>query len=106
MSDGLIDTDWPVESGAVLYSNRKYDVTDPELWHVIDVYEPRNGIYPYVRIQCGTHTEEYWHNIEDLRSMYTPAGWSVATHKKPTYILTREYDHKAYPKDHMTPELY
>ena len=102
----MIYCDYPIERGAVLYSERERCVDHPELWHVMGVYEPRGPGYPYVKIQCGTHTEEYWHHIEDLRSMYTPAGFSVDTHKKPTYILTREYGNEAYPRDHMSPEVY
>lgn len=93
---------YPIGKGAVLYRENTDRQTD--LWHVLGVYDERNGSSTYVRLACGTHTEYDWLHIDDVREMFTPAGWSVDT--KPTYILTRSVGHKAHPKDFMRQELY
>jgi len=97
---------YPIADGAVVYDERlpaqKRDA--PVLYHVLDVYEPRSGGRPYVRVADGTHTTYEWIHIDDFRDMFTPAGWQH--NGKPTYTLTRMYGHKVYPKDMMTPDLY
>jgi len=91
------DTDVPVERGAVLYDDR-----DPErrpccsqggrcLAHVRGVYEETTTGERYYDVEDGTHTTQQWVHEDDLLELYTPAGWSVATHQKPTYILTRAH---------------
>jgi hypothetical protein len=100
----MSDYDYPIGRDAVLYANNGKQTESPKLWHVIDVYEPRSGGSAYVRLTCGTHTEYRWMHIDDVRDLFTPAGWSCKA--KPTYIMTRQHGNEAYPKDHMTPELY
>jgi len=94
--------DYPLGVGAVLYVDN--GGRGPELWEVIGVYDARASSTTYVRLQDGTHTEERWMNIHDVRRLFTPAGWQADT--KPTYTLTRLYGHRAYPEDMMNPELY
>jgi len=43
----------------------------------------------YVRTEDGTHTTLEWIHQDDFWDLFSPAGWSVSTGQKPTYILTR-----------------
>jgi len=94
--------EYPIGRGAVLYA--AHGGRGPELWEVIGVYDARDGTDTWVRLTNGTHTEERWLTITDVRELFAPAGWQADT--KPTYTLTRLFDHRAYPKDAMHPELY
>ena len=95
---------YPLGAGAVLYTDRPGEDTGSELWHVVDVYDPRSGGTPIVRMWDGTHTRLKSMAIHEVWESYTPAGWRA--NKKPSYILTRKYGHAVYPKDHMRLELY
>jgi len=94
--------DCPIGAGAVLYADN--GGRGPELWEVIDVYDARDGTDTWVRLTDGTHTEQRWMTITDVRELFTPAGWQAET--KPTYTMTRVYGHKCYPKDVMHPGMY
>jgi len=98
------DTKWPVTANAVLYRVDRNVRNHPEMWHVDDVYHPENGVNPRIHIWDGTHTVDEWWNLEDLRDLFEPAGWSAT--QKPTYILTRDIGHEAYPRDLMSDEVY
>ena len=69
-----------------------------------DVYDARDGTDTWVRLTDGTHTEERWLTITDVRELFAPAGWQAET--KPTYTMTRAYGHKCYPKDVMNGQMY
>jgi len=55
------------------------------------VYEETSTGNVYYRVSDGTHTTEEWHHQDDLLALFEPAGWSVDTLPKPTYILTRSH---------------
>jgi hypothetical protein len=99
-----MEPDYPIGKGAVLYKTTPDTDDRTELWHVLGVYDEREGNQTYVRLADGTHTEYAWRHIDDVLAMYEPAGWSCRD--KPTYILTRKYDREVYPKDFMREELY
>jgi hypothetical protein len=102
--DGLaVGNDQPVRADAVVY-RIEGGGDEPELWHVEDVYRGDEFDSLYVHVVDGTHTCEAWHRIEDFRDMYVPAGWQAST--KPTYVMTRQYGHAAYPRDLMASEVY
>ena len=94
--------DYPLGAGAVLYAD--HGGRGPELWEVVDVYDARDGTDTWVRLTDGTHTEQRWLTITDVRELFTPAGWQAET--KPTYTMTRAYGHKCYPKDLMNGQMY
>jgi len=95
---------WPIGAGAVLYRTETWHDDEPEMWWVIDVYDARSGSNTYVRLTCGTATYYEWMHIDDVRDLFVPAGWQADL--KPTYTLTRQYGHEAYPRDRMAPEVY
>lgn len=86
-----------VGHGAVLYDTR-----EPErrpccsrggrcLAHVTVVYEDTADGDVLFEVWDGTHTTREYVLDDDLLACFAPAGWSVPTHVKPTYVLTREH---------------
>jgi len=99
VSDG---TTPQIGRGAVLYDTRDAkrrpccSVGGRCLAHVRGVYEETTTGERYYDVECGTHTTQEWVHEGDLLALYEPAGWSVRTVEKPTYILTREHGVRDY----------
>jgi DNA adenine methylase len=110
-----------VGPGAVLYdqrapSNRRCCGRGGRcLAHVRGVYEDTSTDEVYFRVSDGTHTTEQWIHEGDLLALFEPAGWSIDTGVKPTYVLTRRHgveDHhdlmtdggidREQPKNHVS----
>jgi hypothetical protein len=91
------ETAQQIGRGAVLYDDREPGRRQccsrggRCLAHVRGVYAETATGEVYYDVECGTHTTQQWVHEDDLLALYTPAGWSVATHHKPTHILTREH---------------
>jgi hypothetical protein len=81
--------------GAVVYDerqpDRRYCCSEGGrcLHHVTGVFEEQWTGEVYVRVEDGTHTTLEWIHQDDFWDLFSPAGWSVSTGQKPTYILTR-----------------
>lgn len=86
-----------VGPGAVLYdqrapSNRRCCGRGGRcLAHVLGVYQDTSTDEVYFRVSDGTHTTEQWIHQGDLLALFEPAGWSIDTGVKPTYVLTRRH---------------
>lgn len=76
-----------VRPGAVLYDDRVDD--ERGLCHVTAVWEDMDGDQLLYEVWDGTHTSREYVLGGDLLAEFTPAGWSLPTHEKPTYFLTR-----------------
>ena len=96
-SNPLSEPNALVGPGAVLY-----DMREPErrpccdrggrcIAHVTGVYEETSTDEVYFQVWDGTHTTQEWVHQGDLLALYEPAGFSVSTSVKPTYMLTRRH---------------
>jgi hypothetical protein len=97
-SNPLTEPSGLVGRGAVLYDNREPHAQPccarPGgrcLAHVTGVYEETSTGTVRFEVWDGTHTTREWIHADDLLSIFEPAGWSVPTGTKPTYLLTREH---------------
>jgi hypothetical protein len=84
--------------GAVLYDNRDADHRSccgkdrkRHLYHVTGVFEETTTGSVRFRVEDGTHTTRECFHADDLLAVFEPAGWSVPTGTKPTYLLTRDH---------------
>lgn len=87
-----------VGRGAVLYDTR--DATHRtccgknrprHLYHVTAIYEEIETGEVRVEIQDGTHTVREMHHVDDVLAVFEPAGFTIPTGTKPTYVLTRQH---------------
>jgi hypothetical protein len=84
--------------GAVLYDTREPErrrccIEDRRrhLYHVVAVYEEQRSGEVRFSVMDGTHTTREYIHADDLLAAFEPAGFSIPTGVKPTYILTREH---------------
>ncbi|RAW44074.1 hypothetical protein DQW50_16250 [Halorubrum sp. 48-1-W] len=84
--------------GAVLYDTRDADnrrccgkKRDRHLAHVTGVYRETTTGTARFEVWDGTHTVREWVHGDDLLAMFEPAGFTIDTGRKPTYVLTREH---------------
>jgi hypothetical protein len=98
-SDPISERAGEVGYGAVLYDTRDADrrpccaaVERPRhLYHVTGIREDiRSGAVTFV-VEDGTHTTRETFHADDLLALFEPAGFTLPTGVKPTYILTREH---------------
>ena len=96
-SDPITEPGGWVGPGAVLYDTREPHrrpcCSDGGrcLFHVTGVYEETSSGEVYYSIEDGTHTTREWIHGDDVLAIFEPAGWSVSTGTKPTYLLTRQH---------------
>lgn len=87
-----------VGRGAVLYDTRDRHhrqccsiERDRHLAHITAVYAETTTGEVRFEVWDGTHTVREFVHGDDLLAMFEPAGFTIDTGTKPTYVLTRKH---------------
>ena len=97
-SDPLTERGGWIGRGAVLYDTRDAahrtccaKDLQRHLYHVTAIYEEIETGKVLIEVQDGTHTVRETIHLDDVLSLFEPAGFRIPVGTKPTYVLTRQH---------------